>query len=1071
MREFDKGVADIEREKALKKQRSFVSPGIVSEEKAPEMPSRDWLMDEFDAGVKEIEQSRAKEKPSIAPVEYGKGFVSGVRHRLPEMVGQAGQAVGIEKAKKLTEWARKGEKPKEHGAFYQAGEMTPASVALPLTLGTAAKGVAMLPVPGARPVAAGLQVAAWTIPAIMFGLSQFQSTKEEAQKRGVDPGAAPYITGGIETAGETAGNYALTKLLGPLAPGIPVAKAGVKTLLKSSLFRAGKTLALKTVPTEVLTEMGQNWGEALTEKAYKVRPEAKPVEEAMSAIWPTVIMTLVGGGAATGIQRYQSKVVLDTLQDPNADIRKRQNAADTITGIILSQEEAENKPMAKIFHDYAVDRIAKKMPINIEKPVGEIKEEILNDIVLGYEKGEQDLGQTQNLITEGYRNQLFNDKDLKELSKKSPDLKDKIETIRAAAKAGIVKDTLSEAIHHGLTTGQLNGEEFTLDNAMGFIRSGLENNIFTDEDIDEFKEKYPDLKHELNNLIAEKVVSDIDSEVARFEPEPIVKTEKPADEYALKDIEDTYLKAKERVRTEPVSLQELQERFKERQGREATEKEQNELNRIYEKAKRRSQQKKTFGEKRKTEEFPPKTKEELELEAYEPELPRGVTKVRAKQKVKPEALKAKPGAKEPWKMTKKEYESSPYAKNKSYDVAVETWKDEGRKITPAYGKEPWDMSLPEFTKALNDGLVPPSGKMSGSEIIKDYDRYGKNKTQHRWAIKYALKEGKLTPEKYAEFHEKDYGPLDEFMPEIAEKQPVASEIEAKGKQPWEMTTDEAIAKEKNRVIKAGIDIDEISQDQLKMWHDAHIEKITNSPRDADIPAKVLASLPETTRESLLRTHPVAATNWVDSLKIWNKPYKKVLADVQIRAGIGAVKKMHRESIKKALSEGKPVPKEVLAEYPELKPIEKPSRKVEAKLIPEFKNTEEALAFGKTATPEQIKALKVKRDESSVKINALKSRGDIQGAMDEAVRGQFFREAIESAKLKAEPKAKTEVKPKAKDPVSFLLSSKKKAGVKYEMKVKVAETDEIVTVTKDAGVALRETKEELDKMNKFLECLT
>jgi len=139
-------------------------------------------------------------------------------------------------------------------------------------------------------------------------------------------------------------------------------------------------------------------------------------------------------------------------------------------------------------------------------------------------------------------------------------------------------------------------------------------------------------------------------------------------------------------------------------------------------------------------------------------------------------LEVRPGTKEPWEMTKKEYESSPYAKNKSYDVAVETWKDEGRKITPAYGKEPWDMSLPEFTKALNDGLVPPLGKMSGSEIIKDYDRYGRNKAQHRWAIKYALKEGKLTSEKYAEFHEKEYGPLDEFMPEIAEKQPVASEI-------------------------------------------------------------------------------------------------------------------------------------------------------------------------------------------------------------------------------------------------------------------------------------------------------
>jgi len=64
----------------------------------------------------------------------------------------------------------------------------------------------------------------------------------------------------------------------------------------------------------------------------------------------------------------------------------------------------------------------------------------------------------------------------------------------------------------------------------------------------------------------------------------------------------------------------------------------------------------------------------------------------------------------------------------------------------------------------------------------------------------------------------------------------------------------------------------------------------------------------------------------------------------------------------------------------------------------------------------------------------------------------------------------EAKPEVEDPISSLLSSKKKAGVKYEMKMMVSETGETVTVTKDAGVALRETKEELDKMNKFLECL-
>lgn len=139
----------------------------------------------------------------------------------------------------------------------------------------------------------------------------------------------------------------------------------------------------------------------------------------------------------------------------------------------------------------------------------------------------------------------------------------------------------------------------------------------------------------------------------------------------------------------------------------------------------------------------------------------------------------------------------------------------------------------------------------------------------------------------------------------------------KGKEPWEMTVEEAIQYNKKRVIKSGVEEGEIDKAQIKMWEDAHIRAIADSPRNTDISAKVLESLPETARESLLRTHPIAASNWVDSLKIWNKPYREVLQDVQIRAGIGDVKKMHRQSVKQALSEGKAVPANVLAEYPEL----------------------------------------------------------------------------------------------------------------------------------------------------------
>ena len=56
--------------------------------------------------------------------------------------------------------------------------------------------------------AAGVGVATrfqWRPPR-SFGLSQAQSTKEEAEKRGVEPGAAPYATGAIEAVGGSRGN-------------------------------------------------------------------------------------------------------------------------------------------------------------------------------------------------------------------------------------------------------------------------------------------------------------------------------------------------------------------------------------------------------------------------------------------------------------------------------------------------------------------------------------------------------------------------------------------------------------------------------------------------------------------------------------------------------------------------------------------------------------------------------------------------------------------------------------------------------------------------------------------------
>jgi hypothetical protein len=119
-------------------------------------------------------------------------------------------------------------------------------------------------------------------------------------------------------------------------------------------------------------------------------------------------------------------------------------------------------------------------------------------------------------------------------------------------------------------------------------------------------------------------------------------------------------------------------------------------------------------------------------------------------------------------------------------------------------------------------------------------------------------------------------------------------------------------------------------------------------------------------------------------------------------------------VEEPVAEIPPVEKEVPVEPVRPEPVE----------IPELKNTEEAIAFGITATPKQIKALEAKRDESLAKTDALKAEGNLQGAMDEAFRGQFFREAVASAegKITEPPKLKPKEpvvgeKPKPKEEIT------------------------------------------------------
>ena len=283
----------------------------------------------------------------------GKGIYTGFRRRLPEMTGQAIQFTGAapETGKAITEWAREGEERPQFKsaikqALYEGGEMLAPSVAIPAALGAA--GVGVLP--------ASIATAA------LFGLSQAQSTKEEAEKRGVEPGAAPYATGAIEAVGETVGTAALGRLLGPLAPILTRGgKVAVKDVIKPTVSRLLKEFP-RTLAIEGGTEFGQQFGQALVEKGAGIRPEAEPVMEGLGTLAPTAVLTGLTMGMAIPSQRLRARSVEKSLEDEKGLPEARRTAADHVAAYMAEADE----DFAKRWRAKADEAITqgKKIPVD-----------------------------------------------------------------------------------------------------------------------------------------------------------------------------------------------------------------------------------------------------------------------------------------------------------------------------------------------------------------------------------------------------------------------------------------------------------------------------------------------------------------------------------------------------------------------------------------------------------------------------------------------------------------------------------------------------------------------------------
>ena len=317
----------------------------------------------------------------------GSGLAEGLTTELPSMVGRAAEFVGAKTGispledigNSLAEWAERKrtdlygervERPTAEKWAYEGAKMLAPSI-IPGGVFTAGarvvKGVGGLVKMAKAADAAGDTVNATRLwaqankaasmankigaggVAGIFGTSQAQSTIDTANQRADElekagrydeaqemraraDGMAPYLTGGIEAAGEYFGTKYLGKLLG--LSEAEILKRGAKDVVKTFL---------KTLGVELGTEFGQAGGQATVEKVSGIRPEADPLDEALDVLGPTVVMTLLTGGTAGGMKALADRIGKPEPQtfDDKVQAASTQAAQDTKAGEVANILQAK----------------------------------------------------------------------------------------------------------------------------------------------------------------------------------------------------------------------------------------------------------------------------------------------------------------------------------------------------------------------------------------------------------------------------------------------------------------------------------------------------------------------------------------------------------------------------------------------------------------------------------------------------------------------------------------------------------------------------------------------------------
>jgi hypothetical protein len=167
-------------------------------------------------------------------------------------------------------------------------------------------------------------------------------------------------TGSVEAGGEAIADVA-TNALFKNAPGF-VKKNVAKALTRG--FQGAVPLLKgigRVLGTEVGTELLQGAAQAEIEQSVGVG-EGATWENQKGVIVPTMIMAMVGGGAAAGVSANQRYRTAKLLQNPKMPPEERQAAVNGLAGM-LNEYDPE---VARMFHEHSSKLIAQGKPVIVQ---------------------------------------------------------------------------------------------------------------------------------------------------------------------------------------------------------------------------------------------------------------------------------------------------------------------------------------------------------------------------------------------------------------------------------------------------------------------------------------------------------------------------------------------------------------------------------------------------------------------------------------------------------------------------------------------------------------------------------